>query len=418
MVLRGGLGVLYAPVFYQPSESGFSANTNYIASNNGMLTPACGLCAQGANYTFANPYPAGFVQPGGAASNLTGQGGWTYWENNKANTPKVTQSSFGIEYQLPRETLLTARYVLGLTRNISETRNANFLPASDLALGNKLNNTVANPFAGLLPGTSLNSPTITVQQSLLPFPQYTSFNVVASNASTSYNGLQVTLDKRMSHGIYGRINYTFSKENAEGFLNAQDTNYTHELSPDDQPHMIMVTAGWHVPTPSGWASSSILRQIMGWQLSGTYNAFPGSGELYTAPSGVTSTGVNPRVANPTFAHEFNTCTITLTGATENCSQDKAAAWRVLPPFTLASMNPSFGELRMPEPQLTNMDISKIFSLGEGLHLQFRAQAFNLTNSPAFNGPNTSFSSSTFGQVTNFSQYNDPRELMFALKLTY
>jgi hypothetical protein len=111
--------------------------------------------------------------------------------------------------------------------------------------------------------------------------------------------------------------------------------------------------------------------------------------------------------------------MTLTGTTENCSLDNnVVAWKVLPPFTLATLDPYFGALRMPEPQLTNIDISKIFALSEGLKLQFRAQAFNLTNSPAFNGPNTTYSSSTFGQVTNFSQYNDPREVMFALKLTY
>jgi hypothetical protein len=418
-VLRGGAGILYAPVFNQPSESGFSANTNYIASTNNLLTPDCGACAPGSANTFSNPFPSGFVQPGGATSNLTGQGGWTYWNSNKANTPKVVQSTFGIEYQLPQQTLLNVRYVLGLTRNISETRNANFLPASDLALGNALNNTVPNPFAGLLPGTSLNSSTITVEQSLLPFPQYTGFNVVVTNAATSYNALQATLEKRMSHGFYGRIAYTFSKENGEGFLNDQDTKYTHELSFDDQPNMILITAGWHVPTPGEWSSSRILQQIMGWQVAGTYEAFPKSGELYNAPAGVTSTGVNPNVEHPTFAHEFNTCTMTLTGTTENCSLDNGVvAWKVLPPFTLATLNPYFGALRMPEPQLTNLDVSKIFTLGEGLKLQFRAQAFNFTNSPAFNGPNTTYSSSTFGQVTNFAQYNDPRELMFALKLTY
>lgn len=410
MVMRGGIGILYAPVFNLPSESGFSANTNYIASTNNLLTPAS---------VFANPFPDGFVQPSGATSNLTGQGGWTYWANNKANTPRVTQSSFGFEYQLPQQTLLNVKYVLGLTRNITETRNANFLPASDLALGNELNNTVPNPFAGLLPGTSLNSPTITVEQSLLPFPQYTGFSVNVSNAATAYNALQATLEKRLSHGLYGRVAYTFSKENGEGFLNDQDIKYTHELSFDDQPHMILVTAGWHVPTPAAWSSSRILRQVIGWQVAGTYEAFPKSGELYTAPAGVTSTGVNPRVNHPTFQHEFNTCTMTLTGTTENCSLDNnVVAWKVLPPFTLATLNPYFGELRMPEPQLTNLDISKIFPLNEGMKLQFRAQAFNLTNSPAFNGPNTTYSSSTFGQVTNFAQYNDPRELMFALKLTF
>ena len=419
MVVRGGMGILYAPVFNTSSASGFSATTNYIASANNLLTPDCGACVPGSANTFSNPFPNGFVQPAGATANLTGQSGWTYWANNKANTPKVIQSSFGIEYQLPQQTLLNVAYVLGLTRNISKYRNANFLPASDLALGNKLNDPVPNPFAGLLPGTFLNTPTVTRQQSLMPFPQYGSFDVVVSNATNSYNSLQATLEKRMTHGLYGRIAYTFSKNLTEGFLNDQDSEYTHQLNQYDQPHMILVTAGWHVPTPATWQSSRLLRQVMGWHVSGTYEAFPKSGALYTAPAGMTSTGVNPKVKHPTFAHEFNTCTMTLTGTMENCGLDNnVVAWKILPSYTLATLNPYFGALRMPVPQLTNLDVSKIFGLSEGLRLQFRAQAFNLTNSPGFNAPNITYSSSTFAQVTNFAQYNDPRELMFALKLTY
>ena len=195
----------------------------------------------------------------------------------------------------------------------------------------------------------------------------------------------------MSHGVYGHIAYTYSKESTEGFLNDQDTQYTHELSQDDQGQMIQITAGWHIPTPGTWASSSVLRQIMGWGVSGSYQSFPHSGPLYTAPGGVYATGVNPRVPHPTFAHEFNTCTITLTGTLQNCSMDNnQAAWSVQPPYTLAKLNPYYGALRMPWPQLTNIDLAKTFSVREGVTVEFRAEAFNFTNSPAFNGPDTGY----------------------------
>jgi hypothetical protein len=409
LVVRGGMGIIYAPVFNLPSESGFSASTNYLASTNNGVTPA---------NTLSNPFPSGFTTVTGPTTNFTGQGGWTYWANNKANTPRVIQASLGIEYQLPQHALLNARYVLQRTSNISNTRNVNFLPASDLSLGTSLNDQLPNPFSGLLPGSFLDSTTVSRQQTLLPFPQYSGFSYVVSNATQTYNGLLVTLDKRMSHGVYGRVSYSYSKELTEGFLNDQDTTYTHELSQDDQPHMIQVTAGWHLPTPGSWESSPVLRQAMGWQFSGDYTAFP-KGPLYTAPSGVVATGINPRVSNPTWAHEFNTCTKQLNGTLQNCSLDgNQPAWQVQAPYTLATMNPYYGALRMPESQLTDLELAKTFPIYERVNLMFRVQAFNLTNSPSFNSPDNGYSDQNFGKMTNYSQYNDPRELELALRLSW
>ena len=405
--LRGGVGVLYAPVFNLPSEVGYSVSTTYIASTNNLLTPANVL---------SNPFPSGFVQPLGAGSNLTGQGGWTYWRNNHANIPRVVESSLGIQYQFPGQTLLDVHYALGLTRNIAVGRNANFLPTADLALGDNLNNQVANPFSGLLPGTSLDSSTVSLEQTLLPFPQYTSFTVNDTNGATAYNSLQVTVEKRITHGAYARLAYTFSKSMSEGYLNDQDTHFTSELSPNDQPQVLAITAGYNVPN-IGNVRNPVVKQLLGWQINGVFTAY--SGMLYTAPAGVTATGVDPRVSHPTFSHEFNTCTIDTDGTLQNCNLDNGkAAWKVVPPYTLASLNPYYGDLRMHVPPLLNANISKIFPIGERFKLQFRAEFFNISNTPQFGVPNTSYSSSTFGQMTNFAQINDPREIQFALRLNF
>jgi hypothetical protein len=51
-----------------------------------------------------------------------------------------------------------------------------------------------------------------------------------------------------------------------------------------------------------------------------------------------------------------------------------------------------------------------------LAVQFRAEFFNGFNRTQFNPPNTSFGSSTMGQIT--AQYNLPRNIQFALKFTF
>ena len=72
-------------------------------------------------------------------------------------------------------------YVGSRTVGAGTTKAFNALSVPNLALGdatqggnpNYLNTQVPNPFAGLLPGTSLNNATVTRQQLLLPYPEFT-----------------------------------------------------------------------------------------------------------------------------------------------------------------------------------------------------------------------------------------------------
>jgi hypothetical protein len=63
-----------------------------------------------------------------------------------------------------------------------------------------------------------------------------------------------------------------------------------------------------------------------------------------------------------------------------------------------------------------MSVFKNFSFAERINAQFRAEAFNATNTVEFGNPNTTFTSSTFGQVT--SQINSPRLLQLGLRVTF
>lgn len=407
-VVRGGYGILYSPTFDAPSTTGFSASTSYIASNNNMLTPALPS-------SLSNPYPSGFVVPGGSSANLNGQGGWSYWLNNKRDIPRTSQFSLGIEYQLPKRTILDVRYVGQLTANLPNSRNQNFTSVANLALGNQLNTSVVNPLAGLVPGTSLNNATITLQQSLLPYPQYTSVYRIITNGTTNYNGLQTRLEKRFSDGLNLRLSYTYSKSMVTGYNNDQDTELRHWLDSIALPHNLTLAGGYQLPffkhgnallkqTLGGWATNIILSKS--------------SGMLYGAPSGVQSTGVDPHISNPSWDRAFNTCTLTVSGARQNCVGSEAAAWSITPAFTLNQLNPYFGGFRVKIPANVNLSLFKTFPLHDQLNLQFRAEAFNLTNTPSFNSPDTGVNSTTFGKQTNFTQLNNPRVMQFALRLAF
>ena len=63
-----------------------------------------------------------------------------------------------------------------------------------------------------------------------------------------------------------------------------------------------------------------------------------------------------------------------------------------------------------------MSLFKDFKLHEKLSLEFRAESFNLLNTPQFGGPNTSVTAGTFGVIS--SQANSPRQNQLALKLIF
>jgi outer membrane receptor protein involved in Fe transport len=71
------------------------------------------------------------------------------------------------------------------------------------------------------------------------------------------------------------------------------------------------------------------------------------------------------------------------------------------------------------PGLRNFDveIGKRFYLSplrEGANLEFRAEFYNVTNTPYFNNPNVTIGSGTVGRITSVS--NDPRRVQLGMKL--
>ena len=96
--------------------------------------------------------------------------------------------------------------------------------------------------------------------------------------------------------------------------------------------------------------------------------------------------------------------------------------------TAAFSNPAgytYGDVSRTLPNvhtdsLYNLDLSlfKNFALRERMKLQFRAEAFNFTNTPTFGEPGRTIGTATFGVVTALAFNPKPREVQLALRLTF
>jgi hypothetical protein len=147
---------------------------------------------------------------------------------------------------------------------------------------------------------------------------------------------------------------------------------------------------------SGWAFNSIMLLQSGMPVTVTQatnnNSFAGFALQRPNVAG------NPNLP-PTsrmVSHYFNT-----------------AAFSAAPKFTLgnASRNPVRG------PAYRDLDIAlvKHTLLAEKIDMEFRAEIFNITNTPAFAQPNGSFGAAAFGSIT--STTTDPRVVQFAVRLS-
>ena len=89
------------------------------------------------------------------------------------------------------------------------------------------------------------------------------------------------------------------------------------------------------------------------------------------------------------------------------------AFQIAPQFTIgtSSRNPVRG------PQYRNADIALIKRtyFDETRNIEFRAEFFNITNTPPLGAPNTVFASPGFGSITSAG---DPRVIQFGLKLNF
>jgi hypothetical protein len=429
-VFRAGYGISYLPTFDIGYNNGYNISTALVSSTNGGLTPAGSL---------SNPYPGGVLRPAGSQlglSTLLGQG-FQFSSPNRV-VPFVQQFSAQLQQQLPWQTLFGVGYAGSRTKELQIAAAVNEIPASALALGNGLLTPVANPFQNQLPGSSINGATVPTQQLLRPFPQFQ--GLTQSNypgGYSSYDSMQVSLDKRFSHGLNFVVSYTYSRAmEATSYLNPQDPldKPARTLSGFDAPHRLSIAGGYALPffNGTGWKNAF----FGGWQINSiTYiqsglpvaapttggGVVPGSNSTSSTSysRGAVSTGISPVISGvTTLSKQFNTCTITLTGARQNCdSATQPAAWRIQSPYELSTLSSYLPGIHSHRPPQVNMSLFKTFNLTEALHLQFRAEAFNLTNTPWFDVPNTAVNSPQFGQVTKL-QTNDSRSLQLALRLSF
>ena len=272
---------------------------------------------------------------------------------------------------------------------------------------NALTANVPNPFAGLLPGTTLNGSTVPASQLLVAYPQFTTVTLQNENMGSSYFQMfQTRLRKRFSGGMQVLVNYQYSKLiERTARLNGGDATLVKDISPDDRPQRFVASGSWDLPFGNGkhfWGSSGTVINglISGWSVNG----------IFTLQQGAALNWGNVLY----LGGPLNNQPRNVGGVFDVTRFERDSTKQLV--NNLRTFADRFSSLR--QDGVNNLDFSAIkrFLLGEQARLEYRVEFFNLLNHPLFNAPNLTPTSSSFGLLT--SQANLPRRTQMALRFVW
>jgi hypothetical protein len=248
-------------------------------------------------------------------------------------------------------------------------------------------------------------------------------------ANSAYNSLQASLERRLSNGLQFEIAYTFSKsiDDASSFENALkpicngvlgDMSCNRSLSLFDARHRLVLSYLWEVPVPEYEGAKGKL--LDGWAVSGItsfQSGFPV--EMKTADDSELENDVNGFEApgRPVITGPVQFANPRSNGGYYFCNPNPATTTTC--PFQDAPL----GSLGGPRslccgPGINDFDLSvqKITPVGEGKHIEFHAEFFNLFNHAQFLNPDGNLSDGAdFGLIKHT---RPPRGIQFALKFAF
>ena len=302
-----------------------------------------------------------------------------------------------------------------------------------------------------------------------PFPHFGGVSFTAYDGSASYNSLQGRLEKRVSYGFSFLATYTYShslddaptplgstSDNGYRATNILGLASDYSSSAFDVRHRVTINGNYELPFGTGkrflnskgllneaiggFASSLVFRAQTGEPITISPNAITtvSGGSAYALKTsdpfktGGAPNASNPSIACPTRVHTvqnwYNPCAFTnplpdnlgytVAKYSDGTAIPNSVAGLAAAPYLGGPRNQTYG------PGYTRVDMSlfKDFHVFRESALQFRADVFNLLNTPAYGDPSTANISSNGGNITGprFFQSNTPdsRFFQFALKYHY
>ncbi len=405
--VRGGFGMFYGPIWYDPGQpAGFSQRTNSVLYDPNLIPINL----------IDNPFPTGVLQPTGASKGLaTNIGTGISFVDPETREPRSYQASFEIQRELPWGMVVSAGYTFNKVDRLPVDRQLNTVTEAQFLQGAAvLNRRVDNPFAGQAPGYALNQAQIAYSSLIVPYPQFTSVTKrFVPIGDSRYDGVQMQLIKRYSHGVSLSFAYTVSKKLGHyGYQNSFDNFLEKTVDAYDMPQVFVPNGSWELPWGKQrwmWTEMPAWLDLLigGWQVNWMIRIQSGRPYQLGADT-IPVAGVDPNdvPGGQRLDQWINRAAYTL-----NTDPYRPRRW-----YTIS------GRLREPPVHNFDLGIMKNFRLTERVKFHFVNNWVNAFNTPQWYGSTQNCNTASkgcFGQIANYhTQSNLPRQIQFAGRVTF
>ena len=425
LVVRGGFGTAYGALGNLGYGGTLGTNYPFVYSqsvpapdsNHPLLvgTPQAPATMENSfnNFNFQNP---AVLQSPTPVANPSYLGVGLYGRQYNYKTPLVQTENLTVEDQFTSHDAVQIGYVGTQGRHLDtlgyNNTNTEILPSSDSSL----------------------------LQSTIPYPDFQrNATYETTNADSSYNSMQVTYQHQTSFGLSLLSNYTYSKcmsnqhtqssEYNDGFraewLPGFGLKGDYGLCDSDATNLVHVAGSYDLPFGHGRMFLATVNKptdliIGGWQLNFFYTYQSGQPFTVTCPTATTA--------------DFGCAADVVSGQGLYAGPHNYKQWLnpsafVTPPMATTVGQTDYSPLgggiqQVRGPDFANLDSSllKDFNFTESMRLQFRAEAFNTTNTPPFAQPGQlNFQTGGFSSITATKNSNEnfgARTIQLALKLFY
>ena len=314
-------------------------------------------------------------------------------------------------------------YVAAWTASVQQALPMKLLAAASY-LGNKGTDVLTTTY------TNLAIPPANV----VPYPAFGAVSWRGDVGNSTFEALQVNVRRNFGNGLALSSNYMWSHSINDGSIGGGESDTPQNSfcracdkasSDDDVRHMFNLAAVYQIPMGTGkryLSSPGVARSILGnWEVSAIGTAQTG------LPVNITVDRPNASVPG-LFSISGEERPNYVAGAPLTPIGGPSPALWINPAAFTTPANQTFGNLgrnvfRAPGVSQLDLGLSKFVSVTERFNLRFRADLFNVLNSPQFAAPNSDVSQSNFGIITStISNYaagrGTPRELQLSAKILF
>ena len=386
-VFRAGAGIFYS---FKTVTSGNSLAKNAPFSGTLVTTNDAN------NFAGATPISAGFPAARPELWPVAGSG-FYYWPND-SKTSTMYEWNANLQRELPGNLVLSVAYVGGKGTYVD-------------VVGLNINQATPGPGSVV---------------SRRPYPNLSDATGIVPWGNSTYNSLQTTFERRMGSARFtGSYTWSHSIDNTSGessnspIQNSRNLAAQKASSTFDVRHKLAVSGTAELPFGHGKAllsnSPAPVQWIAGgWQLNTIVSLYTGLPFTPVMQTSNLNTGTGSQFPNRIASGE-------LPSGERNIDRWFDATAFVTP-AQYAFGNSGRNILRGPGTKQIDASLFKSFPIGEKRRIEFRAEGFNVLNTPQFNNPNASIGFAGVAKITSAGNpqiyQRTSRQVQLALKLYF